>query len=78
MKTDMDPVALGVFVFFFAMLYPFRRVNDPGSKIAAAAGALSDAARQRLARAEARRGPPESLDRNATEARFRALTAGEA
>lgn len=26
------------FVFFFAMLYPFRRVNDPRSRIAGAAG----------------------------------------
>jgi hopene-associated glycosyltransferase HpnB len=26
------------FVFFFAMLYPFEQVNDPGSRIAAAAG----------------------------------------
>ncbi|TFW28008.1 glycosyltransferase [Massilia horti] len=26
------------FVFFFAMLYPFSRVNDPGSSVAAAAG----------------------------------------
>jgi hopene-associated glycosyltransferase HpnB len=26
------------FVFFFAMLYPFSQVNDPGSRVAAAAG----------------------------------------
>jgi hopene-associated glycosyltransferase HpnB len=28
------------FVFFFAMLYPFRRANDPRSRIAAAAGGI--------------------------------------
>lgn len=48
------------------------------SAVAAAVGALSEAARQRLARAEARRGTAEPLDRSAAEARFRALTAGEA
>ena len=26
------------FVYFFQMLYPFDRVNDPSSRIAAAAG----------------------------------------
>src|SRR5262249_45936335 len=28
------------FVFFFAMLYPFRRANDPFSRVAAAAGGV--------------------------------------
>jgi hopene-associated glycosyltransferase HpnB len=28
------------FVFFFQMLYPFRAVNDPGSKVAGAAGGV--------------------------------------
>jgi len=45
------------------------------SAVAAAVGGLSEAARQRLARAEARRGMPDPLDRSAVEARFRELLA---
>lgn len=46
------------------------------SAVAAAVGQLSAAARERLARAEARRLPPEPFDRNAAEARFQGLRAG--
>ena len=36
------------FVYFFAMLYPFRRVNDPNKKTAAAAGGCMLVARKAL------------------------------
>ncbi len=39
------------FVYFFAMLYPFAWVNDPGRKIAAAAGGCMLVDRKALARA---------------------------
>ena len=34
----MERVVVPAFVYFFAQLYPFRRVNDPRSRTAAAAG----------------------------------------
>jgi hopene-associated glycosyltransferase HpnB len=34
-----EKTLIPAFVFFFAMLYPFSRVNDPRSRVAAAAGA---------------------------------------
>ena len=48
------------------------------AEIAGAAPRLSDAARARLARAQARRGAAEPIDRPALEARFAALLAGAA
>jgi hopene-associated glycosyltransferase HpnB len=36
--TGWERVVVPAFVYFFAQLYPFRRVNDPGSRTAAAAG----------------------------------------
>ncbi|MDE2030525.1 MAG: glycosyltransferase [Alphaproteobacteria bacterium] len=33
-----EKLLIPAFVFFFAMLYPFRRANDPASNVAAAAG----------------------------------------
>jgi hopene-associated glycosyltransferase HpnB len=36
--TGWERVIVPAFVYFFAQLYPFRRVNKPGSRTAAAAG----------------------------------------
>jgi len=36
--TGWERVVVPAFVYFFAQLYPFRRVNAPGSRTAAAAG----------------------------------------
>jgi hopene-associated glycosyltransferase HpnB len=36
--TGWERVVVPAFVYFFAQLYPFRRVNKPGSRTAAAAG----------------------------------------
>jgi hopene-associated glycosyltransferase HpnB len=36
--TFAEKMLIAAFVFFFDMLYPFGRVNDPANKIAAAAG----------------------------------------
>jgi hopene-associated glycosyltransferase HpnB len=36
--TGWERVVVPAFVYFFAQLYPFRRVNRPGSRTAAAAG----------------------------------------
>lgn len=35
-----EKLLIPAFVFFFAMLYPFRRANDPKSRVAAAAGGV--------------------------------------
>jgi len=37
-ETRWERVIVPAFVYFFAQLYPFRRVNGPGSRTAAAAG----------------------------------------
>jgi hopene-associated glycosyltransferase HpnB len=37
-RTAWERVIVPAFVYFFAQLYPFRGVNDPGSRTAAAAG----------------------------------------
>ena len=37
-ETFWERLIVPAFVYFFAMLYPFRRVNRPGSRTAAAAG----------------------------------------
>ncbi len=39
-ETAVEKLLIPAFVFFFAMLYPFRRVNDPASSVAAAAGGV--------------------------------------
>ena len=38
--SPAEKLLVPAFVFFFAMLYPFRRVNDPGSAVAGAAGGV--------------------------------------
>ncbi len=47
-RTTAEHFLIPAFVFFFAMLYPFAAVNDPGSKIAAAAGGCMLARRTAL------------------------------
>lgn len=37
-RTPWERVIVPAFVYFFAQLYPFRRVNDPASRTAAGAG----------------------------------------
>jgi hopene-associated glycosyltransferase HpnB len=37
-RTVPERLLIPAFVFFFNLLYPMRRVNDPGSRVAAAAG----------------------------------------
>jgi hopene-associated glycosyltransferase HpnB len=37
-ETGWEQAVIPAFVYFFAQLYPFRRVNRPGSRTAAAAG----------------------------------------
>ncbi len=37
-RTLPERLMIPAFVFFFRMLYPFRRVNDPADKVAGAAG----------------------------------------
>jgi hopene-associated glycosyltransferase HpnB len=37
-QTQAERLLVPAFVYFFAQLYPFRRVNRPGSRTAAAAG----------------------------------------
>src|SRR5262249_16136717 len=37
-KTVVEHALIPAFVFFFAMLFPFRRVHNPSGKLAAAAG----------------------------------------
>jgi hopene-associated glycosyltransferase HpnB len=39
-ETFAERAAMPAFVYFFRMLYPFRWVNDPGRKVAAAAGGV--------------------------------------
>ena len=39
-ETKAEMLLIPAFVFFFAMLYPFRKANDPKSKVAAAAGGV--------------------------------------
>jgi hopene-associated glycosyltransferase HpnB len=37
-QTAWERIIVPAFVYFFAQLYPFRKVNDPRSRVAAAAG----------------------------------------
>jgi hopene-associated glycosyltransferase HpnB len=48
--TGWERVVVPAFVYFFAQLYPFRRVNTPGSRTAAAAGGCMLVRREALAR----------------------------
>ena len=47
--TGWERVVVPAFVYFFAQLYPFRRVNAPGSRTAAAAGGCMLVRRRALA-----------------------------
>jgi hopene-associated glycosyltransferase HpnB len=49
--TSWERVIVPAFVYFFAQLYPFRRVNRPSSRTAAAAGGCMLVRRDALARA---------------------------
>jgi hopene-associated glycosyltransferase HpnB len=49
--TGWEQVIVPAFVYFFAQLYPFRRVNRPGSRTAAAAGGCMLVRREVLAAA---------------------------
>lgn len=49
--TVWERLVVPAFVYFFAMLYPFRWVNQPGSRTAAAAGGCSLVRRATLERA---------------------------
>ncbi len=49
--TRWERVIVPAFVYFFAQLYPFRRVNRPGSRTAAAAGGCMLVRREALQRA---------------------------
>jgi hopene-associated glycosyltransferase HpnB len=59
-KTAVEHFLIPAFVFFFAMLYPFRAVNDPRRKLAAAAGGCMLARRDALEKA----GGIEAIRRN--------------
>ena len=50
-RTGWERLIVPAFVYFFAMLYPFRWVNRPGSRTAAAAGGCSLVRRAALERA---------------------------
>ncbi len=49
--TSWERLLVPAFVYFFAQLYPFRRVNRPGGRTAAAAGGCMLARRDALAQA---------------------------
>ncbi|GDY32728.1 glycosyl transferase family 2 [Gandjariella thermophila] len=50
-RTAWERLVVPAFVYFFAMLYPFRWVNRPGARTAAAAGGCCLVRRAALARA---------------------------
>jgi hopene-associated glycosyltransferase HpnB len=50
-ETGWERVIVPAFVYFFAQLYPFRRVNDPANRTAAAAGGCMLVNRSALERA---------------------------
>lgn len=39
-QTFAERLMIPAFVFFFRMIYPFRRINDPGDRMAGAAGGV--------------------------------------
>ena len=47
-QSPAEKLLIPAFVFFFGMLYPFQRVNDPDSRVAAAAGGVMLVRRQAL------------------------------
>ncbi len=47
-ESRAEKLLVPAFAFFFAMLYPFRRANDPRSRVAAAAGGVTLVRRQVL------------------------------
>ncbi|MEP6549099.1 MAG: glycosyltransferase [Gammaproteobacteria bacterium] len=49
-RSDAERVLVPAFVYFFQMLYPFKRVNDSQSRVAAAAGGTVLIRRQALLR----------------------------
>jgi hopene-associated glycosyltransferase HpnB len=49
-ETFAERATMPAFVYFFRMLYPFRRVDDPGSAVAAAAGGVMLVRREALDR----------------------------
>lgn len=49
MRGIWGRLLIPAFVFFFAKLYPFARVNDPAGRVAAAAGGCALVSRQALA-----------------------------
>jgi hopene-associated glycosyltransferase HpnB len=49
-RTLPEKLMIPAFVFFFRMLYPFRLINDPGSRVAGAAGGTMLVRRAALAR----------------------------
>jgi hopene-associated glycosyltransferase HpnB len=50
-RTGWERLIVPAFVYFFAMLYPFRRVNRPGARTAASAGGCCLVRREALRRA---------------------------
>jgi hopene-associated glycosyltransferase HpnB len=50
-RTRWERIVVPAFVYFFAQLYPFRLVNDPGSKVSAGAGGCMLIRRSALAKA---------------------------
>jgi len=50
-RTPSERFLVPAFVYFFAQLYPFRRVNRPGGRTAAAAGGCTLVRREELAAA---------------------------
>ena len=50
-ETGWERLIVPAFVYFFAQLYPFRRVNKPGARTAAAAGGCMLVCRRALAAA---------------------------
>jgi hopene-associated glycosyltransferase HpnB len=50
-RTSWERILVPAFVYFFAQLYPFRRVNKPGGRTAAAAGGCMLARTQAIAEA---------------------------
>ena len=50
-QAGWERVVVPAFVYFFAQLYPFRLINDPGSQVAAGAGGCMLIRRSALAKA---------------------------
>ena len=61
--TFWEGMLIPAFVYFFAQLYPFRRVNRPGGRTAAAAGGCMLVRRSALQAAGGLKGDPRRQDR---------------